>query len=87
MDFAVATAHEPGPCWGGHLDLVDALPRELTVPDLGAALLEAPGEMADDDSDGGSELIMTDRIRIKTLRLPCPAGLQNPNLPWWSCGC
>lgn len=49
MNLAGALARELGLSQGNHLDLVDLLPRELSAPDLGVALLDTLSEMADDD--------------------------------------
>lgn len=62
MDMAVATAPEPeaGPSWGSQLSLTGPFSQELDGPGLAAGPLDFLVERAEDDLDGGSELLMTD---------------------------
>lgn len=52
----------------------------MTVPDLGMALLDAPGGMVDDDSDGGSEFIMTDEDDGSSIALSDWVAKSQPSM-------
>lgn len=50
----------------------------FTCYPLGASLLDAPDEMEDDDSDGCSELIMTDEDKNDTFSLSLSGRVAQP---------
>lgn len=56
----MAPEAEAGLSWGAQLDFTDLLPQELIWPGLAAGPIHYLVRVADDDLDGGLELLMTD---------------------------